>query len=384
MNESKATRYQRLRRRAEAVASVAGAALLAALAFTSSSRKLAIWAGSVAPASPALLHAAVVLLAFVTVIVLLWEIVALPAVLYFGLIVDRRFRNTNHSVQSVLVAHAHAALVALPAAWIVAGAVIGGAHFVGRFWWAVAGLLLAGALVGAARIMPSVLARFGRVRPLAKSELTKRLADLAARASVPIASVDEWTVAETARVSALVAGIGRTRRVFVSSDTLRDWTDDEIGVVVAHELAHHAHHDLWRTLGLSAVILVSALWCADALLDLAAGRLGLAGPADLAALPLIALAAGVVWLALTPVRHAQSRRHERAADRFALTLTGADDAFGAAIRRLGSHHLAEERPSLVTRWLYHRHPSVEERLAAAVAFRDESRSPGFSTRARSL
>ena len=129
-------------------------------------------------------------------------------------------------------------------------------------------------------------------------------------------------------------------------------------------------------LGLSAVILVSALWGADALLDLAAGRLGLAGPADLAALPLIALAAGVVWLALTPVRHAQSRRHERAADRFALTLTGADDAFGAAIRRLGSHHLAEERPSLLTRWLYHRHPSVEERLAAAVAFRDESRSPG--------
>ena len=90
---------------------------------------------------------------------------------------------------------------------------------------------------------------------------------------------------------------------------------------------------------------------------------------DLAALPLIATVAGAVWILATPLRHAESRRQERLADALALVLTGGADAFGAAIRRLGERRLAEERPSTLTRWLFHRHPSVKERLAMAETYR---------------
>jgi len=34
-----------------------------------------------------------------------------------------------------------------------------------------------------------------------------------------------------------------------------------------------------------------------------------------------------------------------------------------ALRRLGEAHLAEERPSRFARWFFHRHPTIEERLA---------------------
>src|SRR5260221_2075154 len=97
--------------------------------------------------------------------------------------------------------------------------------------------------------------------------------------------------------------------------------------------------------------------------------LALRGPGALAALPLSGLVTGGVWLMSTPARHALSREQERSADRFALSLTGGADAFGAAIRRLSARHLAEERPSTLTRWLFHRHPSVAERLALAETFR---------------
>jgi STE24 endopeptidase len=76
----------------------------------------------------------------------------------------------------------------------------------------------------------------------------------------------------------------------------------------------------------------------------------------------------VVWLASAPIRHAQSRRQERQADAFALTVTGRADAFQAAIRRLAARHLAEERPSRLARWFYHRHPSAAERLRLAERF----------------
>ena len=146
---------------------------------------------------------------------------------------------------------------------------------------------------------------------------------------------------------------------------VRDWTDAEIAVVVAHELAHHAYRDLWRTWVLNAAVLAGALFAADRVIRLVAPGFGLGGPADLAALPLAALVACLTWIAATPVRHALSRRQERRADAFALVLTGEADAFGSAVRRLGARHLSEERPSALTRWLYLSHPPVAERLDLA-------------------
>ena len=75
---------------------------------------------------------------------------------------------------------------------------------------------------------------------------------------------------------------------------------------------------------------------------------------------------------MTPLRHAHSRILVRRADEFALALTGGADAFTSAIRRLGARHLSEDRPSFLTRWLFHRHPTPEQRLALAAAYRERS------------
>ena len=116
----------------------------------------------------------------------------------------------------------------------------------------------------------------------------------------------------------------------------------------------------------------SAFGCAALALSGLGAALGLAGRGDLAALPLIALVTGAVWLAATPLRHAHSRQQERAADDFALRLTGQTGAFQTALKRLSARHLTEERPARAVRWLYHRHPTVAERLAAAERFSQRS------------
>jgi STE24 endopeptidase len=225
-------------------------------------------------------------------------------------------------------------------------------------------------MVAALHWTPGLVARLAGARPLTHPALADRLGRLARQAGVPIAGIDE--VADDAgRLTAIVTGAGRARRIFVSSALTRQWAEEEIAVVVAHELAHHAHQDLWRTLAVDGAVLALGLLAADGL-RLAWGSGG-AAP-DLAALPFVALVAGGVWLAATPLRHADSRRQERRADEFALRLTGSADAFSAAVRRLAARHLAEERPSALARWLYHRHPPVADRLAVADAFAAANRS----------
>ncbi len=254
--------------------------------------------------------------------------------------------------------------MALPAALAASGTVLVAVQLAGAWWWVVAGPILALLLALALRLAPFLFARLGRVRPLDRPSLTTRLSTLAARARVPVAGIDEWVVDESSQATALVTGVGPTRRILLSSEIARRWADDEVVVVVAHELAHHVYRDLWRTFAVHVAVLWASLFAAQ----LVVTRLSVGGAGDLAALPLVALVTCGIWILATPLRHAQSRRHERRADAYALAMTGGVEAFGAAVTRLGARHLAEERPSAITRWMYHSHPSVAERLALAESF----------------
>jgi STE24 endopeptidase len=371
MNESKASRYQRLRRRAHVAGMASGGACLALLALTPASRFLASWSSGFG-AGPLHFGALGTTVTFVGAVVVLWEIVALPAVLYVGLSVDRRFKAADHSVEGVLAAQAQATVVALIAAIASALIVFVAARLAGAFWWLLAGASLASALVVAVRLGPALLMRSGSAGPISRPSLMSALRELARRSDIAVSDILEWRVDRESEATALVTGLGRTRRVFLASGLLREWPDDEIAVVVAHELAHHVYQDLWATLAVDSLVLSFGLLSGEYAVRWLAPALSISSAGDVAALPLIALVTGGVWLLATPVRHGQSRAQERRADRFALKMTGEAEAFGAAVRRLSARHLAEERPSTLTRWLFHRHPPVAERLELAARFRQET------------
>jgi STE24 endopeptidase len=384
MNETKATRYRRWRRRAEVAGSASAVLMLGLVAFTPAAGWLASQAEAFTFGWASPLRPIVTLVLFVLLLVLLWEAAALPATIYVALRIDPAYSRQALRVEDVLGAQAIATAVALPVALAAALVVQVAVLVAGPVWWAAAGVLLGLALAGALGAAPSLLARLGEVHPFTRKSLARRLDDLARQAGVPLAGIHEWRIAEPAPTSAIVTGVARGRRVLVSGELVRDWSDDEVAVVVAHELAHHAHRDLWRAWALNAVLMAAGLFLADRVLRLMSGAVGAGGPGTLATLPLTAFVAAVVWIAATPARHAQSRRHERRADAFALAVTGNAEAFGAAVRRLGARHLAEERPSALTRWLYFSHPPVAERLAFAEAYRrrQAEQAPAIGSAAR--
>jgi Zn-dependent protease with chaperone function len=268
--------------------------------------------------------------------------------------------------------------VAAVAASAVLAATVG---VLGVWWWVGAGLIAALSLAAALQAVSRLLARLGTTRPIARHTLMSGIREIARRAGVPVSDIQEWQIEDGARATALIAGLGRSRRVLVASEVVRDWSDDEIAVVVAHELAHHVHCDVWRTLALDAVLLAGAFAAAQ-LLVLGAVAPDLTRAAGVARLPPLFLAAAVVWIGCTPLRLGQSRAQERRADRFALTLTGEAGALAAAVRRLGERHLVEERPSPLTRWFFHRHPPIAERVAQAERFAREGDARGATGAAR--
>src|SRR5581483_9070273 len=237
-------------------------------------------------------------------------------------------------------------------------------------WWLLAGGIFALVIVGFANLAPVLLLPiFYSIKPLTRDALTARLLRLAERAGARILGVYEWGLGEkTKKANAALTGLGGTRRILVSDTMLAEYTDDEIEVVLAHELAHHVHGDIWKGIAFESALIVAGFFLASRVLQAFVGPLGLAGLDDVAGLPLLLLAAGAVSLVMAPFAHGMSRAFERSADRFALDLTRNPSAFISAMKRLGAQNLAEERPSRLVQLLFYSHPPLRERIAAAEMF----------------
>jgi STE24 endopeptidase len=237
-----------------------------------------------------------------------------------------------------------------------------------RWWLWASGALAAGLVLLAAALPRWLIPLFYKLTPLDDALLRDRILALAARMSVRAAAV---VVADFSRkgrtANAAVVGLGRTRRILVSDTLLREFPVEEVEVVLAHELGHHARRHIAQGLVIQSLLLVTALWVADQTLRASAAALGLTGPSDPAGLPLLALVLSALGLLTTPVVAAWSRRLEREADRVALDVSGAPDAFVAAMERLGQLNFAERRPGRLRELLFATHPSIDARIAVGRA-----------------
>jgi len=370
LNEDKSTRYHRLRRRADLLGTAAAGAVLLALILSGAGLQMREMAAAVSSAFPGSLDDALTVVLLTVMLVLLLQLIELPFAFYQGHLLEHHYGLSTQSTRHWLADQGKGVLLGLTLATAGASIVfVTLRNWPGRWWW-MSSAVFAVAAVVMARLAPVVLLPiFYKFKPLERPALVARLLALAQRASADVVGVFEWVLSgHTRKANAALAGMGQTRRILLSDTLLADYSEDEIEVVLAHELAHHVHRDLWRGIALQTLLLFAGFFLADAVLRRAAGPAGLRGLSDPAALPLLMLVAGAWSLLTLPLVNALSRAQERAADRYALDTTRNVDAFVTAMKRLSQQNLAEEYPSALVRWIFYSHPPIRERIEAARAF----------------
>jgi STE24 endopeptidase len=298
----------------------------------------------------------------------IYQVGSLPLAWVSGFWLPRRFGLLHQPLPRWLWDVAKATLIGAGLG-LLAAEVLYGLLRATPWWWlwgaaAMFALQVLIALVAPVWLVPL----FYRLTPLGDGELRQRLLKLAAAARVPVVGV--W-VADQSRKSrtanAAVVGLGGTRRILLSDTLLAEFTPDEVEVVLAHELAHHVHRDMWRGLLVHAVLGLATLWAADRTLRAGIAVLGLSTPADLGGLPLLGLILLGIGVVSLPMGNGWSRRVEREADDFALRMVGRPAAFIDAMERLAALNLAERDPHPVKEFFLYSHPSIARRVARAAA-----------------
>jgi STE24 endopeptidase len=362
MNEDKATRYHRLGRRAGILSTLWTGFILLALVFSDVSVGLRDWAAGAAGANPTLVVAL-----YVLPLSIVFDAATLPFSFYRGFLLERRYGLSTETMGHWLKDHAKAVLIGILFAELGATFIYFTLRSWPAYWWAIAGTGYSVVTVVLVNLAPVLLLPlFFTFKPLEKETLRDRLTALASRAGTRIRGVYEWTLSDrTKKANAALTGMGNTRRILLSDTLLAEYSDDEIEVILAHELAHHVHRDIWIAIAFDMALTFAGFFAAHVVLQHAVPFFGLQGIADPAGIPILLLTAGAIGLSVKPLLNAVSRSHERRADSYALKMTANPSAFITAMKRLGQQNLAEDSPSKIVQAFFYTHPPIKERLRAA-------------------
>jgi len=235
-------------------------------------------------------------------------------------------------------------------------------------WWIFGWLIFLGLFIFFAQIAPVVLfPLFYKFVPLQNEGLKERLMRLGERAGTRVRGVYEWKLSEkTKKANAALTGLGNTRRIIVADTLLENYNDDEIEAVLAHELGHHVHGHILKMIVVEAIVTLAGFWAANEVLHYAIDQQHMfEHMSDFANLPLLALVSTVLSILLMPALNAYSRYTERQADLYCWKSVPSIAPYVSAMEKLNRQNLSESHPSRLVEILFHSHPPVSKRIAAA-------------------
>jgi len=304
-------------------------------------------------------------------------VVLLPLDWYGGWALERQFGLSNQSLAAWLLDQvkilafqviAVGVVPVLAVAWRVVEA-----H--PRRWWLWISLGTLPVVTASVLLQPLVFdPLFNRFTPLRDASLRRDILALAARAGVSTHDVFEVDMSTRSnKINAYVTGFGASHRIVLWDTTLEKLSRDEILFVMGHEMGHYVLRHIWKGLLMTAVAAFAAFWLtawlARALIARFGPRWGVAGPGDLAALPLLLAMLGFVnWLG-QPLTNYVSRAIEHEADVFALEITHDNDAGARSFLKLAQGNRSNPEPSRWIELFLYSHPPLGQRIRFALECR---------------
>jgi len=357
-----AVRYNRVRRWLEIGDFALGLGFLLFLVLTGWSGQLRDWAYRAAFQNYTL-----AVLLYVLMLLVVAKLVSFPLD-YSGFRLERRYQLSNQRLRAWLKDEVKGFIVTFVIGAIVVELLYFAIRQFPENWWLITWALFMGLFIAMAQLAPLILFPiFYKFEPLEDEELKRRLVRLSEQAGTRVRGVYKWNLSEKSKkANAALTGLGSTRRIILADTLLDNYSPDEIEAVLAHELGHHVHKHILKSIAVQAGIALFGFWAANFVLHLAIERWRMFETlSDFASLPLLVLVSTVLSFLLMPALNAYSRFNERQADRYAFQSIHSVDPFISSMNKLAAQNLAERTPSKWVEWFFHSHPAISRRVEAA-------------------
>ncbi|MDD5255622.1 MAG: M48 family metallopeptidase [Candidatus Omnitrophica bacterium] len=316
------------------------------------------------------------LLAYTGVSFLGYSLLAFPLHFFQSFVLEHRFQLSRQRFGAWLLDRCKEGAISYLIIMVLLCVFMVTAERFARHWWLLLSLFWVFFSVLLAQIAPLVLIPlFFKCRKTEDQGLRQKVLDLAAKMRIKLLDVYEFDLSsKTIKANAALTGMGRSRRVLVADTLKANYTHEEIGVIIAHELAHHKLRHIPKLIAVNGASTLALFYLVYKTSPALLRYFAVPSLVDLGALPLLMLYALAFAVVTQPLGNFISRQFERNADACALRVTGDYGAFISAFQKLSAQNLADHAPHPLIKFFFFDHPPIDERIATAGRLR---RQAGF-------
>ncbi len=236
----------------------------------------------------------------------------------------------------------------------------------GNTWW-----IWAWSLVGMFELLMLwlfpvvILPLFYKFDPIDNKKLEERIRTMIEKVGLRAKGIFKMDASKRSKhTNAFFVGIGRTKRIVLFDTLLASHTEEEILAVLAHEAGHWKKRHVLRMLIIVEILSLVSFYVVARLLHwpLLHETFGFDRSVIYVGLFLMGTFISLLGFFAGPLESAVSRKFEREADDFSLTLIKIAEPMRAALKRLAADNLSNLNPHPLYAWFYYSHPPLVERI----------------------
>ena len=239
-----------------------------------------------------------------------------------------------------------------------------------KLWWLWGGTF-SGVCVAVLMVVgPTYIAPlFNDYQPVPPGEVRDAVEAMAINAGIPTDRIFMYDGSrQSNNFTANVAGIGGAARIAISDVALDEATLDEVKAVTGHEIGHYKLGHVWDGVFLTIVIVMASFFIADKAFNAVARLFGAREDiGDPTTVPVLLFLVGVIGIFTQPISNTLSRMNETEADHYSYEMVDLPDGMASALVKTAEYR--NPRPGKLEEWLFYTHPSVEQRVRAAMEWK---------------
>ncbi len=298
------------------------------------------------------------------------EMVGFPFSILSGYFLEKKYNLSTQTLRAWLTDAAKKSALSLLLFVGTASFFFWGVEFSPAHWWiwmASAWLLLSVVL---SVVFPQlILPLFYQVKLLSPESLRQELSAWCRQLHFPVLGLYEIALSQkTIKANAALTGFAGSRCVLLGDTLLKNFSSDEIKMVLAHEVGHHVKRHLFKGLIIDFFISLVGFYFLFHVSSKLAQAFGVSSFSDVKILPALSLLGLISGVLLGPFKNGLSRGYENEADCFAWTVFPSKIIFVSLMQKLSDLNLSNPNPSAWEEILLYDHPSAQKRIRNAEAF----------------
>lgn len=295
-------------------------------------------------------------------------IIGLPLSYLSDFVIEKKYGFSNQTKGEWFKEHLKSFVVSLVLSIIIFGALLIIFQRFGNSWWLVASCFMVLFSVVISIIFPVwIMPIFHKYEPIGNERLKDSLRGILEKGGLKIKGFfREDTSRKTTKENAMLAGLGKTKRVILTDNIINNMKADEIRTVLAHEVGHYKRAHIPKMIFTGLFFNLFSFYVLHLTFRALFPDFLSSFRSNITLLPMFLLFLSLIDLTFLKIlQNALVRLFENQADDEALRLTEDSEAFKRAMAGLANRNLSNAYPNFWVKLIYYSHPPIGERIERA-------------------